>query len=129
MKAAVVNGRMILLRKITEAELLNIESLRGRVVMAKHNLEAAERALAEAEAEVVAKLEAGVGVVAKSNLHAGIAEEIGPRRPEWKEIYLDHMEGVHGCPRKAQESGILETTAGKPKQVLRITHRFNRSVQ
>lgn len=121
-RAVVVNGRIVNLNPITEADLLKVETLRARVVLAKRSLEGAEIMLASAEAEIMAKLDAGCKVERNSALSAGISEETGPRRPEWKEIYLNHMEHDHGSVREYEEKLILDTTAGKPKQVLRIFH-------
>lgn len=120
-KAIVSNGRIITRKTITFPLLMKVETARAQVDLLKHQLSAAQAKLAEAEAEVVAMLEAGCRVVGP--LKAGLREEAGSRRPEWKEHYLSHMEDTHGCPRVAEETKILEGTVGKIKQVLYILHR------
>lgn len=121
-KAIVVNGRIITKRSISETDLLTVETARSRVAWLKSQLADAERACISAEAEVIAMLEAGCRV-RSAKLSAGLREKIGARRPEWKDLYLGHMEDAHGVPRAAEEAIVLNCTAGKPKQELFILHK------
>jgi len=127
MRAIRIGNQLVRLKSITETDLMHIESKRATVAYLKSHLEIAERDLAEAENVVIVKMENGCKVEAKSNLYSVIDEVNGPRRPEWKELYLNHMEGEHNIDRRVEESMILDTTASKPKQVLRIIHRGKKS--
>lgn len=120
--AVLANNRIVSGKTVTEVELLAVEAQRSHVVNLKNQLAKSERALADLEADVVAKLEAGFPVRSK-HLSAGLEASVGARRPEWKDLYLAHMEDVHGQSRDVEESKILEGTAGKPKQRLVITHK------
>jgi hypothetical protein len=121
-EAVFANNRIVSGKTVTEAELLAVEAQRSHVANLKNQLANSERALAELEADVVAKLEAGFQVRSK-HLSAGLEASVGARRPEWKDLYLEHMEDVHGEPRLVEEKRILDHTAGKPKQRLVILHK------
>ena len=121
-QAVLANNRIVSGKTVTETELLVVESARANVAWLKSQIADAERNLADLEADIVAKLEAGFSVRSR-NLTAAIQETVGARRPEWKDLYLAHMEDEHGKPRKNEEQRVLAMTAGKPSQKLVILHK------
>lgn len=115
---AIIDGRLIQKRLITEADLLAVETARSRLTLLNAELSAARQQLATLEQDIKDRLEAGCRVVGR--MTAMVTEEAGPRRPQWKDIYLDHMHCHHNRSIEAEEQRVITETMGKPREVLVI---------
>jgi hypothetical protein len=113
-----VDGRVVVKRMIQEFDLLAIETCRSQIAAMVAELEGARARLALLEQDVKDRLAAGCKVIGR--LTAVVTEERGPRRPSWRDLYLDHMLMVHNRSPEALQKEVLAETMGKPREVLTI---------
>lgn len=104
--------------KLTEAELRTVVSARDEVAVLKSRLATLEKELEAQEEAVIAKLKQGAKI--EGRLTASVHEEEGPRRPQWKNLYLDHFVVEHGMVKAVLESQVKADTKPSVKEVLDI---------
>lgn len=104
--------------KLTETELREIVSTRDEVAVLRSRLATLEKELTAKEEQAITKIKHGAKIEGK--LTASVHEEEGPRRPQWKNLYLDHFAKEHGEIRAIVETKIKEQTVPSIKEVLDI---------
>lgn len=117
-KAVLVEGQLVAKRTITEADLLAVETARQELAAIKA---AAERAKAKVDAlenDITLRLKAGARITGR--MVALISRIEGPRRPPWKDLYLDHMSATHQWSRDALENMTIFSYPGQPHEALVI---------
>lgn len=114
----IVDGRIVQKRTITEMDLMAVETCRAQIAAMVAELEGAKVRLGILEQDVKDRLAAGCRIVGR--MTAMVTEETGPRRPPWKDIYLDHMHCHHNVSIEAEEQRVITETMGKPREVLVI---------
>jgi hypothetical protein len=103
---------------VTEYELVAIETTRLQLAEFRKKAREAEAALEQREADVIAKLKAGA--VVEGNRTAVIKPDVGPSRPKWKELYVQHFEAEHGETAESIEVRVQKLYPGKTCDTLVI---------
>lgn len=110
-----------MLKPVVKQSVLRAYLRRMDDVDTYHNLLKEAEALAAAlEMEITKLLEEGAPVE-PGKCKALLNEVIGPRRPPWKEVFLNHMNTEHDERPEVVEKIILDGFPPKTKQVLVVT--------
>lgn len=115
-KAVIIDGHITTRKTIVEADLIAVETARSKVAALKAELAQAEITAGVLEDDVLLRLKAGAKVVGR--LTAIVKRMFGPRRPNWKDLFLDHMSSTHGDPRDSLEQAVIEKCVGSPRDAL-----------
>lgn len=99
--------------RVTDAELQNVQYERETIKSLRRRLAEAEKVLAQDEHDIMTKLRRGARI-ASTRFDATIVPTTLPRRPEYKELFLDHMERVHARDRAAFLNELQEAVTGRP---------------
>jgi hypothetical protein len=124
-QAVIVDGKIITRRQITEDDLLAVDRARQELAAGKALVEKLRQRAEELEDDIMLRLKAKARVV--GGLKPVIVREIGPRRPPWKDLYLDHLEALHKTDRAAFEKATIEAYPGQPRDTLVIFTRPTRT--
>lgn len=103
---------------VTDLELADVSTRRLEVQSLRRKLRDEEAKLAQAEAVVVAKLQAGATCEARL-LTATLEERLGACRPPWKDVYLQHM-ATHGVAPELAEQAARDAHPPKTDIILAI---------
>lgn len=107
--------------KVTQCALGQVVELRERLSKQRGELRALEAQLSGLEGEVIVALSGGAKIEAGA-LSAAVEMVLGSCRPEWKQLYIDHM-GSHGVDAKLAEEQARAKfpPENKPKLAIGIT--------
>lgn len=107
---------------VTDVDLLNVLALRDEVSKARKAVSTLEAKLASAEGGVMTLLRLGAvnqGPIAQ----ALIEESLGPVRPKYQELWLNHMAADHGMVEEAAMQVARDAYPAKKIEALVISRK------
>ena len=99
--------------RVTDAEITNIINERQLVASLRARLEDAQKVLLQDERQVMDKLRRGARV-RTTRFDLTIHVPMLARRPEYKDLYLKHMEEAHGRDPKAMLIELKQGLGNRP---------------